>query len=247
MLLRKLWRVCYWKSWFRTLSITGPTKYVLPKTKHTKLDGLSVGNSQSFVCFCVLYQSDHWEFSEKKTTDLSVIQPQSSTQVKEDVLGLLGIEGGLFGLVGRWLVFFFVVSRCGVFLPGRIHRFNDDQCVLSWNVVFSEGLLVVPKCKQFCLKTQTEDGWLFFWGHRSLNPIVSFVPPFFIRMLEFVMLSPANDECFECTRTCRTSSFQIPSVEFLDGRFYFSLRLQGFWSDSIGYLHLQGHVVKGYL
>lgn len=183
----------------------------------------------------------------KKKTDLSVIQPQSSTQVKEDVLGLLGIEGGLFGLVGRWLVFFFVVSRCGVFLPGRIHRFNDDQCVLSWNVVFSEGLLVVPKCKQFCLKTQTEDGWLFFWGHRSLNPIVSFVPPFFIRMLEFVMLSPANDECFECTRTCRTSSFQIPSVEFLDGRFYFSLRLQGFWSDSIGYLHLQGHVVKGYL
>ena len=70
-------------------------------------------------------------FLEKKTTDLSVIQPQSSTQVKEDVLGLLGIEGGLFGLVGRWLVFFFVVSRCGVFLPGRIHRFNDDQCVLS--------------------------------------------------------------------------------------------------------------------
>ena len=65
----------------------------------------------------------------EKITDLSFIQRQSSTQVKEDVLGLLGIEGGLFGLVGRWLFFFFVVSRCGVFLPGRIDRFNDDQCV----------------------------------------------------------------------------------------------------------------------
>jgi len=49
-------------------------------------------------------------------------------QVKEDVLGLLGIEGGLFGLVGRWLVFFFVVLL-GFFHPGRIDGFNDDQCV----------------------------------------------------------------------------------------------------------------------
>ena len=193
--------------------MTGPTKYVLPKTKHTKLDGLSVGKFTKLCLLLCFVTTRPLRIFWKKITDLSFIQRQSSTQVKEDVLGLLGIEGGLFGLVGRWLFFFFVVSRCGVFLPGRIDRFNDDQCVCVCleTLVFLRAFRYFQNVSHFVWKHKLKMDFkdCFLGGHPSFHPVVSFVPPFFIRMLEFVLLSPANDECFEYTRTCRTSSFQF--------------------------------------
>lgn len=120
----------------------------------------------------------------KKTKELSVIQEPSSMQVKEDVLGLLGIEGGLFRLVGRWLVFFFVVSRCGVFLLGRIHRFNDDQCVfILKHCFFLRDFWYFQNVNTFVWKRQTEDGFrniskIVFWGdtRHSIRLFQSFLP-----------------------------------------------------------------------
>ena len=58
------------------------TKYFLPKTKHTKLDGPSVGNYKALFVFVFCTNPIIENFLEK-ITDLSVIQQPSSTLAGE--------------------------------------------------------------------------------------------------------------------------------------------------------------------
>ncbi len=113
-------------------------------------------------------------------------------QVKEDVLGLLGIEGGIrfLGLVVGWCCFSLFCCFVGSFFSWGFDRCSMMMnCVLPWNLkhCVPEGLMVVPKCKQFGFTTNWR--WNSKISFLRVTPLPS--DCFLSFLLEFVLFKPA--------------------------------------------------------